>query len=200
MPDVHARRYTLGADQGEMIEAAPTELLWVTVIEGAVTCSSPSNNSPTSLDTCDSAMIFWPRGPWKLSINTDDICIVSICRISLEALHRILAVDFHNEDGDNSRFDSRQLTRTVHFSPLRVRDMSRLFIHSHDSRFRATARQGVFLDLFSEMLEMLYGVDMSQCPFQIDSDTERKIRMAHNLMVKDLGNIPETWHLIRHMC
>ena len=191
MRGVKAKRFTLTPENAATVDATPAEMLWATVIEGSVSCSSPSDKVPTTLDTCDSVIMFWPRGPWKLSMYSDDISIVSICSITLEALHEILAAEYHDVEGGDQRFDSRQLTRTVHFSPLRIRDMSRLFIHSHESRFKAIARQGVFLDLFSEMLEMLYGLDMSQCPFQIDSDTERKIRIAHNLMVSDLSNIPD---------
>lgn len=191
MEGVKARRYTLTSDQDAIIDASPTEMLWITVIEGQVSCSSPSSKLPTSLVSFDSAIVFWPRGPWKLAVKSEDISIISVCRISLKALHNILAAEYHDVEGEQQRFDARQLTRTVHFSPLRVRDMSRLFIHSHESRFKAIARQGIFLDLFSEMLEMLYGIDMSQCPFHIDSDTERKIRKAHNLLVNDLSNIPD---------
>lgn len=191
MEGVKARRYTLTAEQNAVVAASPTEMLWVTVVEGNVSCSSPSSALPTSLDAYDSAIVFWPRSPWKLALKSDDVSIVSVCNISLKALHNILAAEYHDIEGEQQRFDARQLTRTVHFSPLRVRDMSRLFIHSHESRFKAIARQGIFLDLFSEMLEMLYGIDMSQCPFHIDSDTERKIRKAHNLLVSDLSDIPD---------
>lgn len=191
MEGVKARRYTLTSQQNALVEAGPTEMLWVTVVEGNIACSSPSSDLPTSLDPYDSAIAFWPRSPWKLGLTSNDVSIVSVCNISLKALHGILAAEYRDVEGEQQRFDARQLTRTVHFSPLRVRDMSRMFIHSHESRFKAIARQGIFLDLFSEMLEMLYGVDMSQCPFQIDSDTERKIRKAHNLLVNDLSDIPD---------
>jgi AraC-like DNA-binding protein len=189
----------LQMDQSSTIEldAQLRDMLWVTVCSGTVNCNSPVDKRPKQLGTYDSAIFAWPRSPWKLVMQTDEDAEVSVCRITLEALHRMLAVEFAQNANASSSMDMKQLSRVVHFSPLRIRDMGRLFIHSHKSRFKAISRRGIFFDLFAEMMELLYGRDMSLCPFQIDSDTERKIRNARQLLVSELHETPDFMQISR---
>jgi AraC-like DNA-binding protein len=173
------------------LEAQAQDMLWITVSAGTIQCNSPSDKTPKQLGNYDSAIFAWPRSPWKLLIHSEAQAEVAVCRITLEALHRMLAVEFAQGSGSSSSMDFKQLSRVVHFSAVRVRDLGRLFIHSHDSRFKAISRRGIFFDLFAEMMELLYGREMSRCPFQIDSDTERKIRNARQLLVNRLYESPD---------
>jgi len=194
---ISARRLELIASTTIDIEAQVPDMLWITNSGGAVQCSSPADKKPKLLGTYDSAIFAWPRGPWKLVIQPEAQTELMVCRITLEALHRMLAVEFAQKSNASGGMDFKQLSRVVHFSPLRVRDMGRLFIHSHHSRFKSISRRGIFFDLFAEMMELLYGREMSQCPFQIDSDTERKIRNAQQLLVADLHESPDLSQIAR---
>lgn len=188
---ISAARLQLSKSATVDLDAQNRDMLWVTISDGAVQCNSPADKRPKQLGTYDSAIFAWPRSPWKLVIQSDEATEVNVCRITLEALHRMLAVEFAENANASSGMDFKQLSRVVHFSPLRIRDLGRLYIHSHDSRFKAISRRGIFFDLFAEMMELLYGREMSQCPFQIDSDTERKIRNARLLLVNDLHESPD---------
>ena len=192
---VTATRLRIQSNYKDDLDVMPRDMLWITTLEGSVSCTTPSNKKPQVLRAGDSALMMWPRSPWKCQLRTQESTQVCVCRISLEALHSILAVDYHDSEDAGARVDYRQLASVVHFSPARIRDMGRLFIQSADSRFKSIARQGVFLDLFAEMLELLYGSEVSQCPFQIDADTERKIRTAHSIIVENLGQTPDIGQL-----
>lgn len=188
---VSAKRLQLDKQSSIEVDASPQDMLWVTISEGAVQCNSPYDKTPKLLGLYDSCIFVWPRGPWKLIIKADQAAEVSVCRITLGALHQMLSVEFAGENNASNGMDLQQLARIVHFSPIRVRDLGRLFIHSHISRFRAISIRGIFFDLFAEMLDLLYGQDMAKCPFQVDSDTERKIRVARQIIVADLQNTPD---------
>ncbi len=196
---ISARRLELEASAIVDLDAQLHDMLWITVSVGAAQCNSPSDKKPKRLDTYDSAIFAWPRSPWKLVLKSEEPTEVMVCRITLEALHRMLAVEFAQKSNSSSGMDLKQLSRVMHFSPLRVRDLGRLFIHSHHSRFKAISRRGIFFDLFAEMMELLYGYEMSQCPFQIDSDTERKIRNARQLLVTNLHENPDLHQIAREV-
>jgi AraC-like DNA-binding protein len=196
---ISATRLQLDASATFDLNAQLRDMLWITISDGSVQCNSPADKRPKQLGTYDSAIFAWPRSPWKLVIQSDEQTEVTVCRITLEALHKMLAVEFAQDSNASSGMDFKQLSRVVHFSPLRVRDLGRLFIHSHQSRFKAISRQGIFFDLFAEMMELLYGREMSQCPFQIDSDTERKIRNARQLLVSDLHESPDFNQIAREV-
>jgi len=188
---ISATRMELDRSASIEMDMQMSDMLWVTISLGSVNCSSPSDKKPKQLTTYDSAIFAWPRSPWKMVFHAEESTEITVCRISLEALHRMLAVEFAANTSASSSMDLKQLSKVVHFSPLRVRDLGRIFIHSHHSRFKAISMRGIFFDLFAEMMELLYGRDMSRCPFQIDSDTERKIRNARQMLVSNLNESPD---------
>lgn len=188
---VLAGRISCTANETAVIDAGQGEMLWLIVDDGSIQYKGAGVDSVPRLNTHESCIRFWPRGPWSLAITGITESTVNVLRISLTALHRILAVEFADGNEQDQRFDYNQLSQTVQFSPVRARDFSRLFVRRHSSLFGKISRRGIFLDLFAEMLELLYGTEVHKCPFTIDSDIEQRIRSARQIMVDNLQSSPD---------
>ena len=188
---VEAARISFADPDTCVLSTGARDMLWFTTDNGSIQCQILQGGSISKLNRHESSILFWPRGDWNVAITAVGDTTLNVIKISLSALHRILAVEFADQRDQDERFDYRQLSRTVQFSPVRARDFSRLYVRRHSSLFGSISRRGIFLDLFAEMLEMLYGTDVNQCPFNIDSDTEQKIRSARQILVENLQDTPD---------
>ncbi|MDX1477282.1 MAG: AraC family transcriptional regulator [Saprospiraceae bacterium] len=187
---VHGARIAL--DAAVEVPCGEQDMLWAVALSDKVHCGSGVGPINIDLHRGESALLLWPRSPWSAVLSGDDGAEISVFRITLDALHRMLAVDFQSaKQAGAARMDYSKLSRVVRLSPVQLQALERLFIHSEQSRFRAIARRGIFLDAFAQMLETLYGTDIDQCPFHIDSDTERKIRSAEHVLVNNLHAPPD---------
>ena len=173
------------------LELSAREMIWASSLSGASDLRIANSPVQKTLDRSDSVLLFWPRGDWDLLLSTAGESTTAIFRITLSALHNMLSVDFAGQE--NARFagDTRQMTRVVHFSPLIIRQLNRIFVKGHNSKFTAISRRGIFYDVFAEMLESVYGDNTDKCPFQIDVEMEHKLRLAHQILVGDLRNLPD---------
>ncbi|MDX1409795.1 MAG: hypothetical protein R3330_16715, partial [Saprospiraceae bacterium] len=111
--------------------------LWVVALTERIHCGS--GVAPVNLDLHpgESALILWPRAPWSVVISGPVGAEVSVFRITLDALHRMLAVDFQAKRMEDERMDYSKLTRVVRLSPVLLQSLERLFIHSRQSLFRS---------------------------------------------------------------
>lgn len=174
------------------IQCASTDLLWVATIVNDCVCHPSNLPANIHLHQSDTTLILWPKEPWSINLTSTGHSAVAVFRITLDALHRMLAVDFDaGSSTDNTRMDYSKFTRVVHMPPTLLRNLERLFIQSEQSVFRSIAQRGLFLNTFAQMLELLYGSRIKQCPFHIDSETERKIRSAQHTLISNLHEIPD---------
>lgn len=192
---VSALRLTSEEAAAYKIPVSPREFIWLTCFDGEVFAKIDEAPVHKHLNKSDSSVFVWPRSDWSLFVNLTGASEAAVFRITLGALHKMLAVDYTDGRAFTGSGDFSALTRTVHFSPLRLRQLSRMFINSFNSRFSTISRRGIFYEVFAELLEILYGGAERQCPFQIDAETERKLRHVHHLVISDLRNQPDLGEL-----
>lgn len=189
---IHGARLPVSNDKPVTIQCAATDLLWVSAIVNDVVYHSSTPAGSMHLHQSDATLLLWPKQPWTVNLASSGNSVIAVFRITLDALHRMLAVDFKsNNSSDAGRMDYTKFARMVHMPPTLLRNLERLFIQSEQSVFRAIAQRGLFLNAFAQMLELLYGSGIDQCPFHIDSETERKIRAAQQLLVSHLHEVPD---------
>ena len=183
---VRAARFEVSPDRPIQLNLLRHEIAWTTLFGGETQFNTHPASNPGQLVHGDSTLMLWPRGDWQVTFNTQVAADVAVIKMTLDALHRILAVEFQAGNDDDENVDFRRFTGVVHLSPVMIRNLERLFIQSEQSMFKRLARRGIFLKAFAEMMELLYGSEVDQCPFHIDADTERKIRAAQQMLVQNL--------------
>lgn len=195
---VKASRCIFNGRETTTVACTPRDILWITTLEGVASCNPSFPSGRRTLHRADSTLVAWPREAWQMLITPEEKGAVAavVFKITLDALHALLAVDYSSDsNNDSPQVDYSTMARTVHLSPVLIRNLERIFLYSEDSLFTAMSRRGIFLETFAEILSMLFGQEIARCPFHIDSDTERKIRVAQQVVVDNLHDTPDLHQL-----
>ena len=169
-------------------------ILWLSCLKECISANPSFMHPGIELGESESIFLAYPKDDWEIEIqdeNESALCLV----ISLAALHKLIEVNFDENNLEHIDFDYSKFSKAMSLSPRVMSDLSSLFSGNDISIFKGLQKKGKFLSAFSAMMEKLFGKVADQCPFQMDRKTEQKIRSVRNLIVNDLSRLPDTQEL-----
>ena len=172
----------------------PNEMIWVCSPNEKTQIEIDTGFPTMDIGTSESILLVHPKSEWQVDIsdhNRTTMCFV----IELKTLHELLVADYREDKLSDYTIDYSQISKVISLSPKVLNALASVFSNANDSPFHHIEIKGNFLLAFSTLMEKLFGNKAHSCPFQMNRETEEKIRFVRNNIVNNLNAQPDVLKL-----